>query len=131
MTFAGLRKRKNALILLEPLRQGARQPASLALAQPRVTRRGPLSISAARVSRRCLQVITLHRLPHLQQPESLATSRVTDSVTDSVTSRSLRVTDSVTRHRRCAKAEVCVFVCIWNTLIAIFGAPISPHCVYL
>ena len=48
---------------------------------------------------------------------------MTESVIDSVTRFSL--TDSVTRHRRCAKAKVCVIVrmnLIWNTLIAIFAA---------
>ena len=50
------------------------------------------------------------------------------SVTDSVI-RS-RLTDSVTRHCCCAKAEVCIIVQIWNTLIAIFGATLSPYFVY-
>ena len=41
-----------------------------------------------------------------------------------------RLTDSVIRHFRGAKAEVCVIIRIWNTLIAILGASFPPYYVY-
>ena len=43
------------------------------------------------------------------------------------------LTDSVTRHCRCAKAEVYAIVRIWNTLIAIFWTPWSQYyvCSYI
>ena len=117
-----------------PRPESLAQPVQLAAARFTGTLRGrggPPSLAAASLTRRCPSHSpwpAVHRPP---RPASLAAARVTrvtESVTESLTRR--RLTYSVTRHCRGAKAEVCVIVRIWNNLIAIFGAPLSPFYLY-
>ena len=112
----------------QPAVHHSRQPASLAAA--RITRRGPPSPAAARRHRpRAVTVVTRRGPPslaaaasstrpsHSQRPVSLRWRRGPPSLATA------RLTDSVTRRCRGAKAEVYVVVRIWNTLITILGTP--------